>query len=156
MKSPNDGGNKLSLDDFKLSETTQGVPNADAGFAPDLRFQAIVPGNRLGPIRAMMQKRQDLAATQGKCQRSLSSIIAVTADLARSRVTDSNNTYEGRDRKSGELKWTATRVDLVFGSNAQLRALLEVYGQSDAQEKFVNDFVVAWTKVMNEFRFDLV
>ena len=62
---------------------------------------------------------------------------------------------EGRDRRSGELKWTGTVVDLVFGSNAQLRALAEVYGANDAQEKFVNDFVAAWTKVMNLDRFDL-
>jgi catalase-peroxidase len=63
--------------------------------------------------------------------------------------------FEGRDRKSGDVKWTGTRVDLVFGSNAQLRALSEVYGSSDAQDKFVRDFVAAWTKVMNLDRFDL-
>src|SRR5215469_10752817 len=62
---------------------------------------------------------------------------------------------EGRDRTTGELKWTATVVDLVFGSNSQLRALAEVYGSSDAQQKFVQDFVAAWTKVMNLDRFDL-
>ena len=62
--------------------------------------------------------------------------------------------YEGRDRKSGQVKWTATRVDLAFGSNSQLRALAEVYAQGDAQKKFVQDFVAAWTKVMNADRFD--
>ena len=62
---------------------------------------------------------------------------------------------EGRDRSTGDLKWTATVVDLVFGSNSQLRALAEVYGSSDAQQKFVQDFVAAWTKVMNLDRFDL-
>jgi len=62
--------------------------------------------------------------------------------------------FEGRDRKTGKLKWTGTRVDLVFGSNSQLRALAEVYGSSDAQKKFVNDFVAAWNKVMNLDRFD--
>jgi catalase-peroxidase len=62
---------------------------------------------------------------------------------------------EGRDRSTGNLKWTATVVDLVFGSNSQLRALAEVYGSSDAQQKFVQDFVAAWTKVMNLDRFDL-
>jgi len=63
--------------------------------------------------------------------------------------------YEGRDRKSGAVKWTATRADLIFGSHSQLRALAEVYAQSDAKEKFVNDFVAAWTKVMNLDRFDV-
>src|SRR5205809_3543444 len=63
--------------------------------------------------------------------------------------------FEGRDRKTGQVKWTATRVDLVFGSNSQLRALAEVYGSSDAQAKFVQDFVGAWTKVMNLDRYDL-
>ncbi len=70
-------------------------------------------------------------------------------------VSDAKDEFEGRDRKTGEAKWTATRVDLVFGSNAQLRALAEVYGSADAQEKFVRDFVAAWTKVMNLDRFDL-
>ena len=70
-------------------------------------------------------------------------------------VSDAKDVFEGRDRTTGELKWTGTRVDLVFGSNSQLRALAEVYGSSDAQEKFVQDFVAAWTKVMNLDRFDL-
>ncbi|HQR41816.1 MAG TPA: catalase/peroxidase HPI, partial [Gemmatales bacterium] len=63
--------------------------------------------------------------------------------------------FEARDRKTGDVKWTGTRVDLVFGSNSQLRAIAEVYGSSDGKEKFVNDFVAAWTKVMNLDRFDL-
>ena len=63
--------------------------------------------------------------------------------------------FEGRDRKTGEVKWTGSRVDLVFGANAQLRALAEVYGSSDAAKKFVNDFVAAWNKVMNLDRFDV-
>ena len=67
----------------------------------------------------------------------------------------SANSYEGRDRKTGELKWTGTRVDLVFGSHAQLRAIAEVYASADAKDKFVRDFVAAWTKVMNLDRFDL-
>ena len=65
------------------------------------------------------------------------------------------NSYEGTDRKTGNVKWTATRVDLVFGSNSQLRALAEVYAQNDGSAKFVKDFVAAWTKVMNLDRFDL-
>ncbi|MNO50650.1 Catalase-peroxidase [compost metagenome] len=70
-------------------------------------------------------------------------------------VSDAQQEYEGRDRKTGAVKWTGTRVDLVFGSNAQLRALAEVYACADAQQKFVKDFVAAWTKVMNLDRFDL-
>ena len=64
--------------------------------------------------------------------------------------------YEGRDRKTGEVKWTGTRVDLIFGSHSLLRALAEVYGSSDGKEKFVKDFAKAWAKVMNADRFDLI
>ena len=67
----------------------------------------------------------------------------------------SDGEYEGRDRKTKAAKWTGTRVDLIFGSYSQLRALAEVYGCADAKEKFVKDFVAAWTKVMNADRFDL-
>jgi catalase-peroxidase len=70
-------------------------------------------------------------------------------------TSQDEDVFEVRDRKSGELKWTGTRVDLIFGSNAQLRALAEVYGSDDAQQKFVHDFVAAWNKVMNADRFDL-
>jgi len=70
-------------------------------------------------------------------------------------VSDAKDLFEGRDRASGKVKWTATRVDIVFGSNSQLRALAEVYAQDDSGRKFVRDFVAAWTKVMNADRFDL-
>jgi catalase-peroxidase len=70
-------------------------------------------------------------------------------------ASDDQDVYEGFDRATGKKKWTGTRVDLVFGSNSQLRALAEVYAQADSQEKFVNDFVAAWNKVMNADRFDL-
>jgi catalase-peroxidase len=70
-------------------------------------------------------------------------------------TSDDGDVFEGRDRVSGELKWTGTRVDLVFGSNSQLRAVAEVYGSEDSQEKFVHDFVAAWNKVMNLDRFEL-
>ena len=69
-------------------------------------------------------------------------------------VSKDADVFEGRDRETGELKWTGTRVDLIFGSNSQLRALAEVYGSADAQKKFVHDFVAAWDKVMNLDRFD--
>jgi catalase-peroxidase len=71
------------------------------------------------------------------------------------RTTEAAETFEGRDRASGAVKWSATRVDLIFGSNSQLRALAEVYACDDAQKKFVLDFVAAWNKVMNLDRFDV-
>ncbi len=71
-------------------------------------------------------------------------------------TTPAQDVFEGRDRKTGEVKWTGTRVDLVFGSNSQLRALAEVYAQDDAKARFAQDFIAAWTKVMNLDRFDLV
>ena len=72
-----------------------------------------------------------------------------------SKSSTSEGIYEGRDRATGELKWTATPVDLVFGSHAELRALAEVYAEADGQEKFMQDFVNAWTKVMTLDRFDV-
>jgi catalase-peroxidase len=72
------------------------------------------------------------------------------------KVSESTeNVYEGRDRTTGEVRWTATAVDLVFGANSQLRAIAEVYGCDDAMETFVRDFIAAWDKVMNLDRFDL-
>ena len=64
-------------------------------------------------------------------------------------ISDQADLFEGRDRKTGERRWTGTRVDLIFGSNSQLRALAEVYGCADAQEKFLHDFIAVWNKVMN-------
>jgi catalase-peroxidase len=70
-------------------------------------------------------------------------------------TAEDEDLFEGRDRNSNELKWTGTRVDLIFGSNSQLRALAEVYACEDSQDKFLKDFVAAWNKVMNLDRFDL-
>ena len=70
-------------------------------------------------------------------------------------VSEDRELFEGTDRNSGAAKWTATRADLVFGSHAELRAIAEVYGSSDAKTKFVKDFIAAWNKVMNLDRFDL-
>jgi catalase-peroxidase len=67
----------------------------------------------------------------------------------------SQEVFEGRDRKTGSVKWTATRADLIFGSNSELRALAEVYASNDAKQKFANDFAAAWAKVMNLDRFDV-
>ena len=72
-----------------------------------------------------------------------------------SKSAKSEGVYEGHDRSTGKLKWTATPVDLIFGSNSELRAVAEVYASDDAQEMFVTDFVAAWTKVMTLDRFDL-
>jgi catalase-peroxidase len=69
--------------------------------------------------------------------------------------SEDEDVFEGRDRATGELKWTGTRVDLIFGSNSQLRAVAEVYGSQDSQEKFLHDFLALWDKVMNLDRFDL-
>jgi len=70
-------------------------------------------------------------------------------------TSEDEDVFEGRDHATDELKWTGTRVDLIFGSNSQLRALAEFYGCEDSQEKFLQDFVAAWNKVMNLDRFDL-
>jgi catalase-peroxidase len=70
-------------------------------------------------------------------------------------VSEADDVFEGRDRATGELKWTGTRIDLIFGSNSQLRALAEVYACEDSQEKFLSDFVAAWSKVMDLDRFDV-
>ncbi|NND79017.1 MAG: catalase-peroxidase, partial [Maribacter sp.] len=70
-------------------------------------------------------------------------------------TSDSDEVFAGRDRASGKVKWAGTRVDLIFGSNSELRAIAEVYGCNDSQTKFVKDFVAAWNKVMNLDRFDL-
>jgi catalase-peroxidase len=70
-------------------------------------------------------------------------------------ASEAGETFEGRDRKTGAVKWTGSRADLVFGSNSQLRALAEVYACNDSKRKFVDDFVAAWDKVMNLDRFDL-
>jgi catalase-peroxidase len=70
-------------------------------------------------------------------------------------INDEQTVFEARDRKTGAIKWTGTRVDLIFGSNSELRALVEVYGSSDSKDKFVKDFIAAWSKVMNLDRFDI-
>jgi catalase-peroxidase len=96
-----------------------------------------------------------LTATPGKLTNDFF-VNLLDMGVAWKPTSDDALEFEGRDRKSGAVKWTATRVDLVFGSNSQLRALAEVYAQNDSKEKFVKDFVAAWNKVMNADRFDLL
>lgn len=96
-----------------------------------------------------------LTATPGKLTNDFF-VNLLDMGVAWKPTNDDALEFEGRDRKSGAVKWTATRVDLVFGSNSQLRALAEVYAQNDSKEKFVKDFVAAWNKVMNADRFDLL
>jgi catalase-peroxidase len=79
----------------------------------------------------------------------------LSMDTAWKPVSEEGDVFEGRDRKNGELKWTGSRIDLIFGSNSELRAIAEVYACEDAKLKFVQDFVKAWNKVMNADRFDL-
>ena len=79
----------------------------------------------------------------------------LSMDVSWSATSDTKEVFEGKDRKTNKVKWTASRADLIFGSNSELRALAEVYASDDAKEKFVKDFVAAWTKVMNLDRFDL-
>ena len=76
-------------------------------------------------------------------------------DIEWSSVAGDEDAFEARDRASGQVKWTGSRVDLVFGSNSELRAVAEVYASDDAKEKFVKDFVAAWVKVMNLDRYDI-
>jgi len=79
----------------------------------------------------------------------------LTMDTKWSRAAGDDGVYEGRDRSSGQLKWKATPVDLVFGANSELRAVAEVYAANDSHAQFVQDFVAAWSKVMSQDRFDL-
>jgi len=80
----------------------------------------------------------------------------LSMDCAWFSSDDTKEIFDGRDRKTGAIKWKASRADLIFGSNSELRALAEVYACNDAKEKFVKDFIAAWTKIMNSDRFDIV
>jgi catalase-peroxidase len=80
----------------------------------------------------------------------------LSMDCAWFASDDTKEIFDGRDRKTGAIKWKASRADLIFGSNSELRALAEVYACNDAKEKFVKDFIAAWTKIMNSDRFDIV
>ncbi|MFP3564410.1 catalase/peroxidase HPI [Paraburkholderia sp. SIMBA_030] len=111
----------------------------------------------IGGLRALkVQSGQDSHGVFTKRPETLTNDFFINLlDMGTEWKPVSRDVFEGRDRKTGELKWTGSRVDLVFGSHAQLRALSEVYASEDGQEKFVRDFVAAWVKVMNLDRFDL-
>lgn len=121
--------------------------------APEMT--ALVGGLRV--LNANFEQSQNGVFTKQKDALSNDFFVNLLDMATAWEATDEAQTlFEGRDRDSGELRWTATRVDLIFGSNSQLRALAEVYGGDDASEHFVNDFVAAWDKVMNLDRFDVV
>ncbi len=106
----------------------------------------VIGGNAEGSAHGVFTDKEDTLSTD---------FFTNLLDMSTKWTKTGINTFEGRDRSSDEVKWTATEVDLVFGSNSVLRSLAEVYGSSDSQGKFVKDFVAAWTKVMNADRFDL-
>ncbi len=114
---------------------------------------ALIGGLRVLGANVQNSKHGVLTKTPGKLTNDFF-LNLLTMDTVWSHKD--GDVYEGKDRKTGELKWTATNVDLIFGSHSQLRAFAEVYGCTDSKEKFVKDFVAAWTKVMNADRFDLV
>lgn len=114
---------------------------------------ALIGGLRVLGANVQNSKHGVLTKTPGKLTNDFF-LNLLTMDTVWSHKD--GDVYEGKDRKSGEVKWTATNVDLIFGSHSQLRAFAEVYGCVDSKEKFVKDFVAAWTKVMNADRFDLV
>jgi catalase-peroxidase len=111
----------------------------------------------IGGLRALNVSTDGLGVLTGRPEKLTNDFFVNLLDMGTEWKTSQSaeNVYEGRDRATGEVKWTATAVDLVFGANSQLRALAEVYAQDDAKEKFVRDFVAAWDKVMNLDRFDL-
>lgn len=121
--------------------------------APEMT--ALVGGLRVLGANAGGEKHGVFTAREGQLTNDFF-VNLLSMDTTWGPVSDAGDVFEGRDRKTGEVKWTGTRVDLIFGSNSQLRALSEVYAQSDATEKFTRDFVAAWTKVMNLDRFDLL
>jgi catalase-peroxidase len=108
----------------------------------------VIGGNHGGSSHGVFTKRAGALTTDFF-------VNLLSMDTVWTATSESEGAFEGRDRKSGKQKWTATRVDLVFGSNSQLRALSEVYAQDDSQKSFVTDFVKAWVKVMNADRFDV-
>ena len=102
-----------------------------------------------------MYSSTEVMLASSAVQASLAPIVNLLDSSTEWKRSAEENVYEGRDRASGDVRWTATAVDLVFGAHSQLRVISEVYAQSDSGEKFVQDFVAAWDRVMNLDRFDL-
>jgi catalase-peroxidase len=163
------GGKKVSLADLIVLGGCAAVEQAakDAGHAVEVPFApgrtdatqeqtdvVLVGGMRALDANAGQSQHGVFTKRPGKLTNDF---FVNLLDMATEwkPASEAGDVFEGRDRASGDLKWTGTRVDLVFGSNSQLRALAEVYGSADAQEAFVNDFVAAWNKVMNADRFEL-
>jgi len=164
-----------SQDETEIESFAHLEPRAD-GFRNYLRNPVMTPEEHLvdraqllslsgpemtvlvGGLRALNVGRPEHGVLTGKTETLSNDYFVNLLDMGTKwkGVDGKEGVFEGRDRKSGELKWTATRADLIFGSHSQLRAFAEVYGSNDAKEKFVKDFVAAWTKVMNLDRFDLV
>ena len=115
----------------------------------------LVGGLRVLDANTGRSQRGVLTATPGSLTTDFFVNLLDVGTVWRPTARDAE-TFEGRDRATGEVRWTASRVDLVFGSHSELRALAEVYASDDARERFVHDFVAAWVKVMNLDRFDLV
>ena len=101
------------------------------------------------------ESKDGVLTTRTECLTNDFSVNLLDIDTVWKPISEECGRYEGCDRATGRVKWTATRVDLIFGSNAQLRAIAEVYACDDNKEKFLNDFVAAWNKVMNADRFDI-
>ena len=114
----------------------------------------LVGGMRVLGTNSDNSKHGVLTKTPGKLTNDFF-VNLLDMDIKWKEVSKKEDIFQGKDRKTNKVKWTGTRADLIFGSNSQLRALAEVYATDDSQEKFVNDFISAWTKVMNADRFDL-
>ena len=154
LKPEADGFRNYRRTKFNVADEEMLVDRAQLLELSAPQMTALVGGLRV--LGANYQDRKEGVFTDRKGVLSNDFFVNLT-DMATEWKPSANqpDLYEGRDRKTGDLKWTATRVDLVFGSNSQLRALAEIYAQNDGGEKFVRDFVKAWVKVMNADRFDL-
>lgn len=156
MKPEADGFRNYRRTAFTISDEEMLIDKAQLLQLSAPEMTVLVGGLRVLDVNYNQSKHGVLTQTPGKLTNDF--FVNLTDINTAWKPTEADadaDVFEGRDRKTGAVKWTGTRVDLVFGSNSQLRALAEVYAQSDAQQKFVNDFVAAWTKVMNADRFDL-